>query len=268
LGKLTKTASIIIEYEAKYPRLIKAYYQKENTYSQRKQGKLQLRKPYFAWIVGKYLALCEGDDYWIDPLKLQRQVMFLEENAEYSLVVSGFIQLDVITGKKETIIKRFKKNENSNGYSFDKYDLKRGWFTKTLTTVLRNELLDSFDASFFKYPRDVHTSYHLLQHGKGFYFTKIMGVYRIHQGGIFSSLSEWNRILTGYAIYKELYNYYKDEPARFSYLHILQSLLGNRVVTWRNSGYSNKVKQAFRLVKTTKAFILTIISLGNVFILV
>jgi glycosyltransferase involved in cell wall biosynthesis len=81
-----KTAEIVREYELKYPKLIKAYFQKENTYSKsEKAEKRQLRKIFASWRIGKYEALCEGDDYWTDPLKLQKQVEFMERNEEYAM---------------------------------------------------------------------------------------------------------------------------------------------------------------------------------------
>ncbi len=77
-----KTAEIVREYETKYPRLIKGIYQKENQYS--KPGRGTMRGDIQAATLGKYVAFCEGDDYWTDPLKLQRQVDFLESNEEYA----------------------------------------------------------------------------------------------------------------------------------------------------------------------------------------
>ncbi|MFW6224817.1 MAG: glycosyltransferase family 2 protein, partial [Bacteroidota bacterium] len=76
------TSSIIRAYESKYPDLIFPIYQKENQYS--KGVKIS---PTYNWprARGKYIALCEGDDYWTDPLKLQKQVDFLEKNEEYSM---------------------------------------------------------------------------------------------------------------------------------------------------------------------------------------
>lgn len=76
------TAEIIREYEEKYPDLIKAIYQQENQFSQ--GVNMWVSVPPHA--SGKYLAMCEGDDYWINPLMLQKEVDFLESNPEYGLV--------------------------------------------------------------------------------------------------------------------------------------------------------------------------------------
>lgn len=76
-----KTADIIKKYQLHYPKLIKAYYQKENLLSRGVfpfQILLQEAK-------GKYIACCEGDDFWIDDCKLQYQVDFMENNSSYSM---------------------------------------------------------------------------------------------------------------------------------------------------------------------------------------
>ncbi len=76
-----RTASIIREYEEKYPYIIKPIYQVENQYS---QGIRIIRTHLVPRAKGEFFAWCEGDDYWIDPHKLQKQVDFLENNKEYS----------------------------------------------------------------------------------------------------------------------------------------------------------------------------------------
>ncbi len=79
------TAKILKKYEEKYPQIIKVWYQTQNSYRLPPDEKSALRKPFHDMIKGKYIALCEGDDYWTDPLKLQKQVDLLEANPQCSM---------------------------------------------------------------------------------------------------------------------------------------------------------------------------------------
>ena len=72
------TTDIIREYEEKYPSIVKPIYEKENMYSKDWNC---VEKSIDACIKGKYVAICEGDDYWCDPLKLQKQVEFMERHS-------------------------------------------------------------------------------------------------------------------------------------------------------------------------------------------
>lgn len=71
------TANIIREYEEKYPEIIKSICQKENQYSKRVSITKNFTLPKAS---GKYIAICEGDDFWTDKYKLQKQVDTLENN--------------------------------------------------------------------------------------------------------------------------------------------------------------------------------------------
>ena len=90
------SAAIIREYAEKYPEIIKPIIETENQYSKHDGS---LRKIMIDHTRGKYIAICEGDDYWIDPLKLQKQVDFLEKNPEYGLVYTKAIIYYQATGK-------------------------------------------------------------------------------------------------------------------------------------------------------------------------
>jgi glycosyltransferase involved in cell wall biosynthesis len=74
------TAEILKQYESQYPNLFRNVYQTENQFNKQNT----LTNILFKMAKGKYIALCEGDDYWTDPYKLQKQVDFLEANEEYS----------------------------------------------------------------------------------------------------------------------------------------------------------------------------------------
>lgn len=84
--------AIIQEYASKYPSIFKPLYETENQYS--KVGFFGIIKMMNQHIHGKYVAICEGDDYWIDPCKLQKQVDYLERNLECGLVYTQSFQLD------------------------------------------------------------------------------------------------------------------------------------------------------------------------------
>lgn len=78
-----RTADIIRSYEKRFPDKIKAVYQTENQYS---QGISNISGAFnFPRAKGKYIAMCEGDDYWTDPLKLQRQVDYMENHPECTM---------------------------------------------------------------------------------------------------------------------------------------------------------------------------------------
>ena len=104
-------------------------YLKKNLYLNPK--KVELIGPYFQ---SKYVAYCEGDDYWIDPQKLQKQVCFLESHEEYSMCCTAFSQtFDGNEAKKSNIV--FELDD----ITMD--DVLRGQWIGTLTVVYRNELL-------------------------------------------------------------------------------------------------------------------------------
>lgn len=85
------SAAIIREYAEKYPDIIKPIYEIENQYSKRDSSLIRIMNEAMHPDT-KYVAICEGDDYWIDPLKLQKQVDFLEMNPSYSMVYTKYIE--------------------------------------------------------------------------------------------------------------------------------------------------------------------------------
>jgi glycosyltransferase involved in cell wall biosynthesis len=80
------TAEIIKIYEKENPKLIKVFYHKENLHSQKIDF---FQTEFLPTAQGKYIAFCEGDDYWTDPLKLQKQVDYLESNQHCSCLFTN-----------------------------------------------------------------------------------------------------------------------------------------------------------------------------------
>ena len=89
------SAEIIHEYASKYPNIIKPIYQKENQYS---KGISIIDTYVIPAMQGEYIAYCEGDDYWTDEKKLQRQVDFLDAHPEYSACMHNVIRRDLLHG--------------------------------------------------------------------------------------------------------------------------------------------------------------------------
>ena len=86
------TADIIREYQSKFPNIVKPIFQTENQHSKRVKISHTFVYPKAR---GKYIALCEGDDFWIDEDKLQKQVDFLENNPKYSCCTHAYNLLDM-----------------------------------------------------------------------------------------------------------------------------------------------------------------------------
>ena len=90
------TANIIREYEKKYPDIVKPIYETENQFS---KGKGIVSKIQYGRVQGKYIAICEGDDYWIDPYKLQKQYDALEAHPEINICATAAYAIKANTKK-------------------------------------------------------------------------------------------------------------------------------------------------------------------------
>lgn len=197
------TDVVLREYAEKYGDIIRPILQTENQYS---KGVDIWNTYQFPRARGKYIAICEGDDYWTDPLKLQKQVDFMEKNGQYAFCCHRFSIFD--QELKSWNADYIASIEPPKGdLVITKELFFRIWVTHPLTALIRKECYDRIAPALKKYrlQRDVHLFYHLLQTGNGFLLNEDMGVYRVHQGGIASKKKEYEKLRTGYLIYKELY---------------------------------------------------------------
>ena len=140
----------------------------------------------FVWALkqcsGKYIALCEGDDYWTDPLKLQKQVDFLEKNKEYEVCVHNSIELS------ESLQEPSLKTQPDG--DFESIVL-NGLSSDTFSVVFRNKIT-TFPKWFYESSSCDLPLYLLLlvDGGKIKYMDDVMGVYRIHSGGVWSTVDK------------------------------------------------------------------------------
>ena len=129
-----KTREICIEYQQKYPEIIKLQLPEKNL------GMIQNSLSTLKACRGKYIALCEGDDYWTDPDKLQKQVDFLEVNKEYGMCYTNYIPVNV---EGNPINVQACKNHIKRSKSGDIfYKLLIGNFIQTLTVCFKKDILD------------------------------------------------------------------------------------------------------------------------------
>lgn len=180
-ASVDNTADIIREYKSRYPELIRPIYQTENQYS---KG----IKPFLNFVIpkakGKYIALCEGDDFWVCPTKLQKQVAFLESHSDYGLVHGGVNILDQQTGK---VIKHFNKNNNikiPQGQIFHEL-IVPNHFIKTMTVCYRKDLFETCylnDPEIMSKPWwgiDISIWLTISLHSKIFYIDEVFATYRL-----------------------------------------------------------------------------------------
>lgn len=126
------TAQIVREYAQKYPELIKPILQTENQYSQ----KISISKTFqFSRAQGKYIAFCEGDDYWTDPLKLQKQAEALEQHPDIDICAHR-----VITTSNEKKTGEVPTKTEDTIFTVEEVIAGGGGFVATGSLMFRREL--------------------------------------------------------------------------------------------------------------------------------
>lgn len=168
------TQKIIKEYTDKHPHLIKPILRPKNV------GVLDNLYDALRSAKGKYIAICEGDDFWTDENKLQKQVDFLEKHTDYSLC---FHPAKVVYENKEKAESIYPDPKKS--ISFDVYELLKNNFIQTNSVMYRKQDYATLPKNIM--PIDWYLHLYHAQFGKIGFINRTMSVYRRHQGGIW-----WN----------------------------------------------------------------------------
>lgn len=134
---------------------------------------------------GKYIALCEGDDYWIDSSKLQKQVDVLQKEKE---VIACFTNARIEQDRElQTYNETYRKAKRGDEYfSFDRIALKGGGLFPTASFVFRNTIKEFPDFMVQRQSGDRALSLLLASAGEFKYLDEVTCVYRVHAGGLFS----------------------------------------------------------------------------------
>lgn len=207
------TADIIREYEKKFPTYFHAIYQTENKFSTK--GFKYITKLLIKEGRGKYAALCEGDDFWTDPYKLQKQVDFLESHPEFSMCFhQGKIHYED-NNLPDDIATPGLENREYTGL-----EIYKTFRPITCSVVMRTDVYKH--DSYQKYLRsnisfgDLPTFLSCASCGKIYGMTDNMAVYRKHSGGLTAVLEKPDERILEFAkghiiIYKLFGHQYKDQ---------------------------------------------------------
>lgn len=227
------TADIIREYEQKYPEIIKPVYQKDNQFSKNVPiGKTFL----YPNVLGKYLSECEGDDYWTDPYKLQKQVDFMEKNSDYSICFHPVKVIWEDKSRPDSIFPSPQKRFNKTTLSLS--DLLKHNFIQTNSVMYRWCLKDKLDLiPEGILPMDWYI--HLLhaREGKIGFLPDVMAVYRKNSGGIWYGAEKsdvWYEkyALKNLAFYNEVQkNFNVNKSAE------IENLMKNTIISFLKNGH-------------------------------
>ena len=176
------TANIIREYESKYPDIIKPIYQKENQYQQGKDVFLNTIR----MAKGKYVAVCEGDDYWIDENKLQIQVDYMENNPSCTMSFHNANVIDMETKEEKIFIpynRKLKKYVKKDG-NYNVGELELLEFIPTASFMFKQENVKKIPDWFEKcFVGDWPLKLIMTSFGYAHCINKVMCVYRKNAKG-------------------------------------------------------------------------------------
>lgn len=216
------TREILQEYAKKYPKIIYPIYEEKNQYS---LNNFKFINDMYSNARGKYIATCEGDDYWIEPNKLQLQVDFLEKNREYAFCFHPVKVVYEHGGTADAIFPDKRPELTTKG-------LLRRNFIQTNSVVYRKQKYENINLQAI--PGDWYMHLYHAQFGKIGYINKVMAVYRRHPGGVWwqsssaGSMDEiWKKYGVGHLIlYTELLKMYGGKE---EYVEIIDELICNAV---------------------------------------
>ena len=215
------TQKIIEEYTSKYPGIIFPLFQKENQYRKGVRG--MNAKFNFPRCTGKYIALCEGDDFWNDPHKLQKQVDFLEAHPDYFLTGHDANIID----ENEHIISHSKLPEICKR-DCSSIELQKCFFVLTLSMCFRNvpELKQMPEELFKASNADTFMISYFGRYGKYKYLPDIKpATYRVHSNGIWAMRNELEKQVMTKNTFRQLRKYYARVSNRRMELYHSKMLL-------------------------------------------
>lgn len=236
------SVAIIREYEEKYPEIFRPIYEKENQWSKQDGSLDRVMDKALDATLAKYVALCEGDDYWTDPLKLQKQVDFLEAHPDYSMCFhAAEVKLEGVD--KSAIGAKCEKIETRE---YKANDMFASWIVPTASIVYRKEMVDAFSLQHLEWLTrgDISLVLTCAHAGRVWGMEEQMSVYRMQPNSV-----SHNPNIRGKEIYKL--------PNHFRCLYINFPELKKEDIAWCIShAYYGRMKIQKNPIKFVCDFIL------------
>ncbi|HLG40999.1 MAG TPA: glycosyltransferase [Chitinophagaceae bacterium] len=191
-GSVDGTREIALEYQEKHPGIVKVLPKGPN------QKVLKNFRDTVKACKGKYVAVCHSDDFWHDPLKLQKQISFLENNPEYGVVHTD---AHFLLTSNNALIEDYNSKNQTNVFDGDIFEalIAYRFFLNTLTVIFKKSLfdehvdIDKYIQAGFTY-EDLPTWLELAAHTKFKYLPDSTATYRIMQESISRSKDPVKRL--------------------------------------------------------------------------
>lgn len=225
------TADIIREYEKKYPEIIKPIYHTVNQWS-RGLGPVRQNRDR---AIGKYVAMCEGDDYWIDEYKLQKQVDYMEAHPDCSFCfTNGYLcygnneptEKKLIPWAKTAIVKK-------KSYIYDAGEVELLGSIPTCSFMWRNGL-SMLPVSDNAFQGDALLKISMTSHGYAYFIDEPLVIYR--RGNNNSATGVWEKNPDNYAKYSDRFiNMFLELSKILD--EKFKNIMAMRVCQWKISKY-------------------------------
>jgi glycosyltransferase involved in cell wall biosynthesis len=206
-----RTRAICIEYQKRYPEKIQLILHKVN------RGLINNYKATLGLCRGNYIALCAGDDYWIDKHKLEKHVYVMGKNSN---IVVTYHDVKTINEKGELLSAHFLRPEHKKDFSQE--ELNFGTLIAPLSMCFRKEAVPEIISSLNKkvFLEDFFTTSILGEYGSGM-LIKSSAAYRLSPNSLFSMQRETLKKLMQIGTYAELFLYYKKRNNENVFNHFL-----------------------------------------------
>ncbi len=218
------TFHIMEEYAKRYPDIIKLVKNEKNLgFSKNMQNCISKAQ-------GKYIAFCEGDDYWIDNYKLQKQISFLNQNKNFSICSCQIMMKDENNNIFMEHKDQLKHIENGNPPLTTK-DIILKYYVGNLTSiVIRSDIIKKFPSKVYNYiVADWFFCILASEKGRIFIMPQKMSIYRIHGNNYWIGKDNTKRMLELVDIYNKLtkykyFFYFKKVTFEFYLVKIIRKL--------------------------------------------